>query len=174
MYVHVLMEIVFCAIINEHTIFFFVEDPQSLTYYAQGTNGMVTGVSGEAVVIAVFTGFGNLTSDDGVTCEAKSHPGIHNCIYSNGLLEGTYVCSVTAQEDRPYHIDHRGTTYEVQLTGEGGVCVCLEGSFVCLWCECVSSYFNTQMPLYTMHVHVCIVDCVSVCVVRPMYMYSFG
>jgi hypothetical protein len=116
MYVHVLMEIVFCAIINEHTIFFFVEDPQSLTYYAQGTNGMVTGVSGEAVVIAVFTGFGNLTSDDGVTCEAKSHPGIHNCIYSNGLLEGTYVCSVTAQEDRPYHIDHRGTTYEVQLT----------------------------------------------------------
>jgi hypothetical protein len=96
------------------------KDPQSLTHYAQGTNGMVTGILGESVVIAVFTGLrsaiGNLTWDDGVTCEEKSHPRVPNCVYISGAREVTYVCSVTAQEDRPYRLYHRGTPYDVQLT----------------------------------------------------------
>ena len=158
--------------------FSFIENPQSLSYHPQGNKGNVTGVSGMLTVIAVFTGlkseFDSLRSDDGVTCEQKSHPGVHNCGYGRGAREVTYVCSVTAQEDRPYRLSHRGTPYDVQLTGEGGVCVCLKGRFVCLWCECVLSYFNAQMPLHRIHVHVCIVDCASVCLHCDTFVFSFG
>jgi hypothetical protein len=96
------------------------KNPQSLSYHPQGNKGNVTGVSGMLTVIAVFTGlkseFDSLRSDDGVTCEQKSHPGVHNCGYGRGAREVTYVCSVTAQEDRPYRLYHRGTPYDVQLT----------------------------------------------------------